>query len=85
MAMPVIYFMIAMIYGLWIVSILLKDKILAIFASLLMFPLAIQMFTKGIDIFAHDNLITIMFASITFALGAYTSMRAVLETMQENY
>ena len=85
MAMPVIYFVIVLIYGLWVVSLLLKDKVIAIFASLLMFPLAIQIFTKGLDIFAHDNLITIMFASITFALGAYTSMRAVIETIQENY
>lgn len=85
MAYPVIYFIILLIYGLWVMGLILKNKTITFLAALMMFPLAIHIFRTGIDIFAHDDFVSISFAAVTFALGAYTSLRVALETIEENY
>lgn len=83
MAYHIIYFIVALTYGLWVVSMIYKNEILMIFASLLMFPLSIYIFISGMDIF--DNFLTTMFAAITFAIAAYSSSQATLSLIQQNY
>jgi len=85
MALHIIYFLIALAYGLWILSLILKEKILALFSVILMFPLSIYIFVEGIDIFQWNNILVIVFGAVTFAIAAYTGMKVTLETMEENY
>lgn len=77
MAFAVIYFLIILIYGLWIVGLMTRNIIISLMASLCMFPLAIYIFANGVDIFR--NFLTQMFAAATFTIGGYTSFQAALE------
>ena len=76
MAFHIIYFFIILIYGIWAVALNTENNILAIFSSFLMFPLAIYIFVNGMDIFAYNELLCIMFAAITFSIAVITSFQA---------
>lgn len=83
MAFHIIYLFVILAYGLWILSLSLRNEILAIFSAFLMFPLAIYIFVNGVDIFDQNNLLSIVFAAVTFALAAYTSFQATAKLMKE--
>jgi len=76
MAFHIIYFFIALTFGIWITSLFLKNEILALFSALLMFPLSIYIFINGMDIFTYSNILVKMMASVIFALAAMTSFQA---------
>jgi len=76
MALNIIYFFIILVYGIWLLAIIIKDNIIAVISSLLMFPLAIYIFINGIDTFANNELLVIMFAAVTFMLAVITSFQA---------
>jgi len=71
-----IYFIIVLVYMLWVGGLAAKNEIISLLASLFMFALSLYTFVNGIDIFAYNNLLVIMFSAVTFALAAYTSFQA---------
>lgn len=74
MAFNIIYFLILLAYGIWLVGVISKNEIVVIASCLLLFPLSIYIFVNGMDIF--NNLLTQMFAAITFIIAAYFSFLA---------
>jgi len=44
-----------------------------------MFPLAIYIFINGMDIFENNELLSMMFAGVTFVIATYTSFEAAYE------
>jgi len=72
MAFNIIYFFIILTFGIWIVSLYLKNEILAILSALLMYPLSIYIFTNGMDIFGNNNILSIMFAAVIFCIATMT-------------
>lgn len=76
MAFDIIYFFILLVYAVWFLAIFVKDDIVAMFASFLLFALSIYMFSNGIDRFPSTELLVIMFSAVTFALAAMTSLTA---------
>ena len=81
MAVPPEYFIILVAYGLWLLSIIIEDEIIALISSFLMFGLSVYVFAYGIDIFTTSNLLTMMFGGVTFALAVYTSFQATQSLM----
>ena len=79
MAVPLIYFLLILAYGLFVISLITKNPTLAILSAFLMFPLSIYIFVNGMDIFAHDNILVRMTAAVTFAIACYTSFQATYE------
>jgi len=79
MAFHIIYFFIILIYGIWLISLITKNLILGLCSSLLMFPLAIYIFINGMDIFENNELLSMMFAGVTFVIATYTSFEAAYE------
>jgi len=85
MAFSIIYFLIFLAFGIWIVSLVLKSEILAILSALLMFPLSIYIFVNGMDIFDYSNLLVKMFAAVVFAIAVYTSSQATFSLIDKSY
>ena len=85
MAFHVIYFLVLLAYGIWVVSLITRNEIVALLSCLMLFPLSIYIFVNGMDIFEWSNIIVKVFAAITFAVASYTSLQATFEMFDKNY
>ena len=85
MDMPVIYLIIILSYMILILGFIIKEFTFLMLAGFLLMGLSVYTFTNGIGIFLHSNFLVIIFSAITFSIGAYCSMRTVLELITENY
>lgn len=85
MAVPVIYLVIIFAYSLLFLGLWKEDEIIIILSSFLLFSIPVYTFINGIDIFAHNNFLVIMFSAVTFAVAGYCGLRASLEIINRNY
>lgn len=85
MAFHIIILYIALAYSLWLFSLYMKMPIISLFATFLLFPLAIYIFINGIDVIPHNSLIAMMLGGVTFGIASYTALQVTLSIIDDNF
>lgn len=80
----IIYLLIGVAYTFFIISFITRSEILMVFTGLFMMIISVYTFVNGLDIFNNQNLLSLMFSSVNFGIGAYLGARGGLELLESS-